>query len=148
MSWTVLCIADDASRRLLYQSVLELEGHSVLFAATLADAIKICSTASVSCVVIDRVDGLPFTKTFCRALPKIPILFVTDKWPTVIEIYHQVEMFISREEALEQLPECIEEAVERSTLKSVENDSESDPLMSDSARGTLHQVFIRWMFPW
>jgi len=144
----VLCITDNASRRLLYQSILELEGHSVLFTATVADAIKICSTAAVSCVVIDRVDGLPFTQAFCLALPKIPILFVTDEWPTVIEIYRQVEMFISNEEALEQLPECIEEAVARHALKSVENDSESDLRISDLPRGTLHQVFIRWMFPW
>jgi len=148
MSWTVLCVADNASRRLLYQSVLEMEGHSVLFAATVADAIEICRMAAVSCVVIDRIDGLRFAEAFDRALPTIPILFVTDEWPTGIEIYRQVEMFISNEEALEQLPECIEEAVARSALKSVENDCESNVRVSDLPRGTLHQVFIRWMFPW
>lgn len=148
MSWTVLCITDNASRLRLYQSVLELEGHSAFFAATIADAINVCSTALVDCVVIDRIDGLPFTRALCQAVPKIPILFVTDEWPRLFQIYRQVRMFISNEEAIEQLPQCIEEAIERNALESLENDCAFALGKPDATRGSLHQAFIRWIFPW
>ena len=88
MRWTVLCVGDDASRILLYQSFLELDGHSVLVVASAAEALEVSKTRALDCTVIDNEkDGISIASQIARARPGLPILFVSDRSELPFQIY-------------------------------------------------------------
>jgi CheY-like chemotaxis protein len=93
MPWTVLCAGDDASRILLYQSFLELDGHSVLVAASAAEALEVSKTRALDCAVIDHEkDGTSIASQIARARPGLPILFVSDRSELPFQIYAETGM--------------------------------------------------------
>jgi DNA-binding response OmpR family regulator len=77
----VLVVEDEPSLRLLCRLNLELEGFSVLEAATLTEARSRLETASVDLVLLDLHLGREFGQTLVQELaartPHVPVVLVT-----------------------------------------------------------------------
>jgi CheY-like chemotaxis protein len=56
-SWIVLCVGNDPSRLLLYRSLLELDGYSVLLAETVEDGLELSRKKMIDCIVLDHARG-------------------------------------------------------------------------------------------
>lgn len=122
MKWTVLCVSNDAASRLLYQSMLELDGLYVLVAADISEAVKVTEGIAIDCVVIDCEDnGVSVTTEIARARRGVPILLVSDRSEVQLQVYAEIGMIVSKEEAIEQLSPCIGELIARS-VRPYEND--------------------------
>lgn len=149
MSWTVLCVSDKAASLLLYQSILEMEGHAVLVAADADEALKVSSRFTVDCIVIDCEDnGIQVTREIARARPGIPILFVSDQSEVQLQIYSETGMFVSKEEAIEQLSRCVCEVLKRNICRSVKGSQRKSTRTSNLESRALHEALVRWVLPW
>jgi hypothetical protein len=74
-------------------------------------------------------------------------VFVVDEVRIPLQIYPLVEMFLSIDEALEGISQCVEEVVGRRALHtSVCHQSRLG--VSDARSNPLHEAFVRWIFPW
>src|ERR1700752_4716779 len=114
MSWIVLCVCDDAAGLLLYRSILELDGHNTLVAADADVALKVSNGIAIDCVVIDcKQSGISVTKRISRARPDIRILFVSDQSDVQLQIYSETSMFVTKDEAIEELSRYIREVIQR-----------------------------------
>jgi DNA-binding response OmpR family regulator len=131
----------------LYQSILELDGFSVLAAATAAEGMNISRTRVVDCGVIDhKRDGTCVTREFVHARPEVPILFVFDGNQVPLEIFALVEMFVTDDEAIENLPQCVKETIRRCQQEA--NGREAENYNPDLTPRPLHRALVRWIFPW
>ena len=149
MSRTILCISDNPSRLLLYRCILELEGYSVVIAATALDGINASKTETLNCAVIDdNRDGSFVTIELAGARPEVPILFVCDESRVPLRIYPQVDMFVADDEAIEELPRCVEETIRRSRRESNEGRRNQSERKTTEEHWLQHEAFVRWIFPW
>lgn len=122
VKWTVLCVSNDAASRLLYQSMLELDGLCILVAADINGAVKVTEGIAIDCVVVDCEDnGISVTREIASARRGVPILLVSDRSEVQLQVYAEIGMIVSKEEAIEQLSKCIGELIARS-VRPCEND--------------------------
>jgi DNA-binding response OmpR family regulator len=145
MGKTVLCISDDRAAILLYQSLLELDGYFVLVAETNDEGLGICEGAIIDCIVVDhKTEGVVLVKQIARRWSSPAMIFVTDRSEVIEWIYSQVDMFISKEEAIEQLVQLIQEVLRRRG-----DTGQNDPnlLTPDDNYSFLHPSFLRWLLP-
>jgi len=151
MSWTILCIADDPHALSLYRSVLELSGLQVLTTSSGEYGLELCNCCSVNCVVLDRSqDGSIFASEIGRNCPHLPIVAVSDSAGIPLEIYEEVEMFITKTEAIEELDECIEQVARRCMFREIGGMDRIEPLPTkahDRYRNS-HRAFTSWTLPW
>jgi DNA-binding response OmpR family regulator len=143
MGKTILCISDDRPARLLYQSLLELEGYSVLVAETTDEALRMCKRIGIDCIVVDhKTEGVALVRRIARCWPPPAVIFVTDRSGVAERIFSEVDMFITKKEAIEQLARLIPEVLRR----------RGDTSQSELHLGTptddnlfLHSGFLRWL---
>jgi DNA-binding response OmpR family regulator len=148
MKWIVLCVSNDAASLLLYQSILNLDGHYVLGARDIDEALKVTKRIAIDCVVIDCEDaGISVTTGIARVRPEVPILFVSDQSEVQLQVYSETGMFITKEEAIEQLSRCICEAIGRS-VRRCEDDRRKLTHTSNVDSRALHGALVRWLLPW
>lgn len=148
MSWTVLCVSDDAASLLLYQSILEMDGHTVLAAVGADEALMVSDGIGIDCIVVDCEDkGISITREFATARPGIPILCVSDQAEVQLQVYWETGMFVSKEEAIEQLPRCVCEVLKRTMNGSVKGSRKSTRTANLESRA-LHEALVRWLLPW
>jgi DNA-binding response OmpR family regulator len=147
MIWTVLCVSNDAPSLLLYESILELEGHCALGVANAGEALKVSERIAVDCILVDCEDNwISVTKQIARAWPEIPILIVSDQLEVHLQVYSETAMFVSKEEAIGELSSRISEVIGRSVYR-WEEDPRATRTSNANSR-TLHRVFVRWMLLW
>jgi len=78
-SRTVLCVGDDPSRLLLYRSLLELDGYSVLLAEAVEDGLELSKNKIIDCIVLDHArDGAVLARKIGRQKIASPLIFVLD----------------------------------------------------------------------
>jgi DNA-binding response OmpR family regulator len=150
MNWTILCIADNPHALLLYRSVLELRGLRVLTTSSGEQGLELCNFCSVDCVVLDRPqDGSILAHQIGRRHPYLPIVVVSDDTRISLDIYGEVEMFITKTEAIEELVECIEQVERRSECGAIGGGDriESPPAKPRDHRKP-HRAFTNWILPW
>lgn len=146
---TVLCLSDDPSCLLLYRSLLELDGQVVLLAGAAKEGIELVKNHAVDCVVLDHTgDGALIAKKIRQCQQRPPVVYVVDRSDMLFEIYPDVDMFITRNEAIEELCRCINEVLDRGELKGAETDAIelNGGAYSDSL--ALNRKFVRWFLPW
>lgn len=151
MNWTILCIADDPHALLLYRSVLELSGLQVLTALRSDCGLELCNFSSVGCVVLDRPqDGSILARKIGRRHPHLPIVVVSDDTRISLDIYGEVEMFITKTEAIEELVECIEQVARRTKRGAIgaRDGIEPRPAKPQGRYRKPHRVFTSWILPW
>ena len=151
MNWTILCIADDPHALLLYGSVLELSGLQVLTTSSSEYGLEICNFRSVDCVVLDRPqDRSILARKIGRRHPHLPIVVVSDDTRISLDIYGEVEMFITKTEAIEELVECIEQVARRSKCGAIGGTDgiESRPAKPQERYRKPHRAFTSWILPW
>ena len=151
MNWTILCIADDPHTLLLYRSVLELSGLRVLTTSSSEYGLELCNFCSANCVVLDRPrDGSFLAREIGRICPHLPIVVVSDDTGILLDVYREVEMFITKAEALEELVECIEQVGRRCKCGAIDETDRIEPLPAKAhARyRSPHRAITSWIFPW
>jgi DNA-binding NtrC family response regulator len=151
MNWTILCIADDPHALLLYRSVLELSGLRVLTTSSKEYGPKLCDFCSVDCVVLDRAqDGSILACKIGRRHPHLPIVVVSDDTGIFLDIYGEVEMFITKTEAIEELVQCIEQVAGRTKCEAIgaRDGIESRPAKPQGRYRKPHRAFTSWVLPW
>jgi DNA-binding response OmpR family regulator len=128
MSWRLLCICDSPAALLLYQSILELAGFRVLAAPSLKHGLRASDGIPLDCVVLDlRAEAGRLVRKIRLRRPGVPVLFVWLRTETWAQLYSQVDMFITQDEAIEELPQRVEELLHR-------RESETD---NSRSRGTV-----------
>lgn len=148
MRWIVLCVSNDAASLLLYQSILELDGHYVLVAADIDEALKVTKGIALDCVVVDCEDhGISITAEIARARPEVPILFVSDQSEVQLGVYSETGMFVTKEEAIEELSRCIREVI-GCNARRCEDDRRKLTRTSNVDSRALHEALVRWLLPW
>ena len=111
---TILCIVDDPSRLLLYRSMLELRGHSVLVAATADEILEVNKGTVIDCAILDHErDSLSLAQKISRSHPSSPILLVSDRAEIPEKLSSLMEMFITRDEAIQDISSCVQELLHR-----------------------------------
>ena len=151
MTLTTLCIADDPHALLLYRSVLELSGLRVLSTSSGERGLELCNFCSVDCVVLDRPqDGSILARKIGRSHPHLPIVVVSDDTRISLDIYGEVEMFITKTEALEELVQCIEQVARTSKCGPIgaRDGIEPRPAKPQGRYRKPHRVFTSWILPW
>ena len=149
MSWTVLCIGDDPSGILLYQSMLELDGHSVLVASSAIEALRASKARAVDCAVIDHErDGMSIARQIARAWPGLRILFVADRAELPFQIYAEAGMFITKDEAIEGISGCVQEMMQRNVNECSKGCSGNRTHGTDDGSRPVHRGIVRWILPW
>ena len=151
MNWTILCIADDPHALLLYRSVLELSGLRVLTTSSGEHGLELCNLCSVNCVVLDRPrDGSIIARKIGRRHPHLPIVVVSDDAGIFLDIYGEVEMFITKIEAIEELVECIEQVAQRSKCGTIGGTDGIEPRAAKPhvRNRKPHRAFTNWILPW
>jgi CheY-like chemotaxis protein len=149
MSRTVLCVSDDPSALLLYQSMLELDGDSVLLARSVEEGLRLAKTEMAECIVIDhRTHGAFLARKIARCRQSPPIVLVFDGQKIPIQIYLDVAMIIGRDEAIESLSRRIEEVLNRRRRESAETDEVEPELDAFAGFAPLHYLFTKWLFLW
>jgi DNA-binding response OmpR family regulator len=138
-------MSNDRAALLLYQSILELDGYSVVASQTAHEALRIFKRTSFDCVVIDHeTEGTFLVERIARRRLAPAVIFVTDRSEIPLRIYSKVEMFIAKEEAIENLSQRM-----RDVLRPREgNQNEPDLSPSDDDSSFLHPAFLRWLLPW
>ena len=152
MNWTILCIADDPHALLLYRSLLELSGFQVLTASSGEYGLELCNRCSVNCVVLDRPqDGSILASEIGRSRPHPPVVVVVSDGNEIpCEMYEEVEMFIAKTEAIEELVECIEQVARRCKCRAIDGIDRIEPppaKVHDRYRNS-HRAFRSWILPW
>jgi DNA-binding response OmpR family regulator len=148
MKWRMLCLSSDPARLLLYQSIVELDGHYVHVAGNIDEAIKVTKGIVIDCVVIDCEDnGIAVTTEIARARPGVPILFVSDQSEVQLQVYSETDMFVTEEEAIEELSRCICEVIGRNARR-CEDDRRKLTRTSNVDSRALHGAFVSWLLPW
>jgi DNA-binding response OmpR family regulator len=151
MNWTILCIADDPHAVFLYRSVLELSGLRVLTTSSGEQGLELCNFCSVGCVVLDRPqDGSILAHKIGRRHPHLPIVVVSDDTRISLDIYGEVEMFITKTEAIEELVECIEQVARRSKCGIIGGTDCIEPRAAKphDRHRKPHRAFTNWILPW
>ena len=151
MNWTILCIADDPHTLFLYRSVLELSGLRVLTTSSGEHGLELCNSCSVDCAMLDRpLDGSILARKIGRRHPHLPIVVVSDDTRISVDIYGEVEMFITKTEAIEELVECIEQVARRSKCGAIgaRDGIEPRPAKPQDRYRTMHRAFTNWILPW
>ena len=149
MSWTVLCVGDDPSGILLYQSMLELAGHSVVVASSAVEALRASKPRAVDCAVIDHEkDGMSIARQIARAWPGLRILFVSDRAELPFQIYAEAGMFIAKDEAIEGISGCVQEMMQRNVNECSKGCSGNRTHGTDDGSRPLHRGIVRWILPW
>jgi DNA-binding NtrC family response regulator len=151
MTWTTLCIADDPHVLLLYRSVLELSGLRVLTTSSREHGLELCDFCSLNCVVLDRPqDGSILAREIGRRHPHLPVVVVSDDTGIFLDIYEEVEMFITKTEAIEELVECIEQVARRSKCGAIGGTDgiEPRPAKPHDRYRKPHRAFTSWILPW
>jgi DNA-binding response OmpR family regulator len=127
---------------------LNLDGHYVLGARDIDEALKVTKRIAIDCVVIDCEDaGISVTTGIARAQPEVPILLVSDQSEVQLQVYSETGMFITKEEAIEQLSRCICEVIRRS-VRRCEDDRRKLTRTSNVDSRALHGALVRWLLPW
>ena len=146
----MLCVSDDAASLLLYRSILELDGHNTLVAANGDAAIRESDGIAIDCIVVDCAqNGISVTRRISRAWPDIPILFVSDRSELQLQIYSETSMFVTKDEAIEDLSRCIREVIQRDVHGRMEDGRRriSTGWTNVESR-PFHDVLVRWLLPW
>jgi DNA-binding NtrC family response regulator len=144
MGWTVLCISDDSSALLLYRSMLEFAGSCVLAVPTVKEGLNLSKYRPVDCIVLDlRRYRTRLVRRIARQRPGIPLILVSGNGEMVLQLYTEVEMFIARDEAVEELPERVEEIMRRSGSKPSTEHRNTSASRGDYSH-ILHRVIDRW----
>jgi len=148
MKWIVLCVSNDVVRLLLYQSIFELDGHYILVAGDIDEALKVTKGIAIDCVVVDCEDnGISVTTEIARARPGVPILFVSDQSQVQLQVYSETGMFVTKEEAIGELSRCICEVIGRS-VRQCEDDRRKVTRTSNVDSPALHEALVRRLLPW
>lgn len=151
MNWTIVCIADNPNALLLYRSVLELSGLRVLTTSSGEHGLELCHVCSVNCVVLDRSqDGSVLAREIGRRHPHLPVVVVSDDTRISLDIYGEVEMFITKIEAIEELVECIEQVAQRSKCDTIGGTDGVAPRAAKphDRHRKPHRAFTNWILPW
>ncbi len=149
MRWTVLCVSDDPSALLLYQSILELDGHSVLVAKGAHEALEVSKGLRIDCVVLDHeTDAISIAKEIARARPGLQILVVSDQSEAEFDIYAEAGMFISKDEAIEELSRCIHEVLRRDACERIDAHNRNSVSRKFVGSRPLHGALVKWLLPW
>jgi DNA-binding response OmpR family regulator len=149
MSWVLLCVSDDTGSLLLYQSMLAMEGHTVLVAPNADEALRAGDGIAIDCVVIDCEDnGVAVTREIATARLGIPIIFVSDQSEVQMQIYSETGMFISKEEAIEQLSRCVGEVLKGNVYRSSKGSRRKSTGASTIKSLVFHRAWVRWFLPW
>jgi DNA-binding response OmpR family regulator len=150
MSWIVLCVSDDDASLLLYRSILELDGHNALVAADADDVLKVSDAIEIDCVVVDcEQDGIYLTRGISKALPGIPILFVSDQSELQLQVYSETGMFVTKDEAIGELSKCVREVIQRGVHPRIEvRRRMNSTRRANVESGPLHEALVRWLLPW
>jgi DNA-binding response OmpR family regulator len=91
----VLCVSDGPSALLLYQSMLELEGDSVLLAQNVKDGLRLAKTKTFDCIVVHhRTHGAFLARKIAQDRQSQPIIFVFDGQEMPMQIYPDVALII------------------------------------------------------
>jgi DNA-binding response OmpR family regulator len=148
MKWMVLCVSNHAASLLLYQSILELDGHCSLVATDADEALKVTKGMAIDCVVVDCGDnGIAATMEIAIARPGVPILFVSDQSEVQLQVYSQTGMFITKDEAIGDLSRCICEVITRNVYRRKDARRKSTCTANVASRA-LHGALVRWLLPW
>jgi|GEM_PF-6880077 DNA-binding NtrC family response regulator len=150
MNWTILCIADDPHALLLYRSVLELSGLRVLTTSSREYGLEICDFCSVNCVVLDGPqDGSILAGEIGRRHPHLPVVVVSDDTGIFLDIYREVEMFITKTEVVEELVECVEDVARRSKCEAIGGTDGIGPRPAKPhyRYHKPHRAFTSWILP-
>ena len=150
MKWIVLCVSNDVASLLLYRSILELEGHCALAVANVDEALRVSEGLAIDCIVVDCKDnGISVTRKIAIACPRIPILFVSDESEVELQVYSETGMFVTKEEAIGELPTCLCELIGRGRDKRrFDDDRRKLTQKTNLDSRVLHEAFIRWLLPW
>lgn len=151
MNRTILCIADDPHALLLYRSVLELSGLRVLTTSSCEYCLEHCKSSSVNCAVVDRPqDGSILAREIGRRHPHPPIVVVSDDAGILLDIYGEVEMFITKTEAIEELVGCIEQVAQRSKCGTISGTDGTQPgaAKPHDRHCKPHRALTSWILPW
>jgi CheY-like chemotaxis protein len=149
MSRTALCVSDDPSALLLFQSMLELEGDSVLLAENVKDGLRLAKTKTLDCIVVDhRTHGAFLARKIAQDRQSPPIIFVFDDQEMPVQIYPDVALIIGRDEAIENLSRCIQEVLNRRRTNSPESDDVGPELDPFGGFVPLHRFLTDWVLPW
>ena len=129
--------------------MLELEGYSVLTAAAVSEALEIGKHAIIDCAVLDHErDDIVLAQKIARRHPSLPIMLISDR-PEIPElVYSSVEMLITREEAIQELPDCVQELLNRCGCRYVDGHLIGSNLRVPYASPPLHSAMVRWLLPW
>jgi CheY-like chemotaxis protein len=148
-SWIVLCVGNDPSRLLLYRSLLELDGYSVLLAETVEDGLELSRKKMIDCIVLDHArGGAVLAQEIGRRRATPPLVFVLEGSEIPVHIYPHVEMFISREEAIEALSRCIEEVLDRCRCERAEARRVEPAVRLCTLPHLCNHRFVRRVLPW
>lgn len=148
MKWIVLCVSNNRASLQLYRSILELDGHWALGAANADEALMVSEGIAIDCVVVDCEDkGISVTRKIARARPRIPILFVSDQPDVEMQVYSETDMFLTKEEAIEEPSRWIGEVMGHSVCR-CDDDGRTLSRTSRTEARALHAALVRWLLPW
>jgi DNA-binding response OmpR family regulator len=126
-----------------------LDEHIVVVAEDVDEALKVSDGLAIDCIVVDcEHNGISVTRKIARAPPRVPILFVWDQLEVQLQIYSETGMFVSKEEAIEQLSRCVCEVLERSMNRFVKGNRRKWIRTSNVESRASHEALVRWLFPW
>jgi DNA-binding NtrC family response regulator len=149
MNRIVLCVSDDPSALLLYRSMLELEGDSVLPARNVEAGLRLAKTEMVDCVVVDhRTQGSFLARKIGRRRQSPPIIFVFDGQELPMQIYSDVALVIQRDEAIENLSGCIQQVLDVRRQNGPQGGEVVTEPDTFSCFAPLHRLLSDWLLPW
>jgi CheY-like chemotaxis protein len=149
MSRIVLCVSDDPSALLLYRSMLELEGDSVLLARNVEAGLRLAKAEMVDCIVVDhRTQGAYLARKIARRRQSPPIIFVFDGQELPVQIYPDVALIIERDEAIENLSRCIQQVLNRRRPDCTQDNEVVTEPDTFSCFAPLHRLLSDWLLPW
>jgi DNA-binding NarL/FixJ family response regulator len=103
---------------------------------------------AIDCIVVDCEDnGISVTRQIARDRPGIPVLFVSHRSEVELQIFSEAEMFVSKEEAIGELPRCVCEVIGRNRRR-CDDDRRKLTRTTEVESRALHEAFVRWLLPW